>query len=165
MQRMQISFYKVWHTHTRTNHTIPSRRKPFFGKMHSTPLQKMQCPPWQCIPLEIYVIFLPSIPVHKRNVFWKRQFPFRKSSISWKRAAPFQTNTFSFQVCSIYIKERNTYQHLKATCPFKEAVLSTLAKFAVLPPLEVWRVSFKMIQYSFSRKWESLQMHSITFQW
>jgi hypothetical protein len=34
-----------------------------------------------------------------------------------------------------------------------------------LPPLEVWRVSFKMIQYSFSRKWESLQMHSITFQW
>ena len=28
----------------------------------------------------------------------------------------------------------------------------------------MWRVSFKMIQYSFSRKWESLQMHSITLQ-
>ena len=33
------------HTHTPTNHTIPPRREPFFGTMHSTSLQKMQCPP------------------------------------------------------------------------------------------------------------------------
>jgi hypothetical protein len=33
------------HTHTPTNHTIPPRREPFFGTMHSTSLQKMPCPP------------------------------------------------------------------------------------------------------------------------
>jgi hypothetical protein len=53
-----------------------------------------------------------------------------------KRDTPF-SNKHVFISSMQYLKERNTYQLLKATCPFKEAVLSTLAKFAVLPPLEV----------------------------
>lgn len=55
------------------------------------PLQKMQCPPWQRVPLEIYVTFFLCISLKHINVLWKRQFPFRTCGIAWKRAVCFFT--------------------------------------------------------------------------